>query len=269
MSDFDFRGARDVIWDSGLSVYTKAVFIQLVEHMPHCRPGLARLCQRTSLSRAQVIREIHTLEKLDCIVVTRSNGIGNSYSLADGWNTRLPVSTSNQYPPATGIHEIPDPSPPDTGGVSTSNRTSIHQTPKADLKQDLKQEGKQSRARAKSHSPSKARRTKAVETTLPDSWQPTDEHRAFATENGLELDLELVKFRGYYDGKKCLSWNGRFSTWLANAVTYAKRDSQRIGNTRSRGGPAQPGINPRIQYSDEPEPPPNQKVIPIRKTGAA
>jgi hypothetical protein len=66
-------------------------------------------------------------------------------------------------------------------------------------------------------------------------WQPTDEHRAFAREHGLDLGLEVTAFRGHFDGQPVKSPNGRFATWLANAVKFS----------RERGGGNGSGQRPR------------------------
>jgi len=77
---------------------------------------------------------------------------------------------------------------------------------------------------------------------LPKEWQPSQAHRDLATSNGIDLDLSVVAFRGHYDGKRCKSWNGRFATWLANEIRFARERAQRAAKgpkgsyRRSRAG---------------------------------
>lgn len=65
---------------------------------------------------------------------------------------------------------------------------------------------------------------------IPADWRPTAEHRAFAKEHGLDVELEAYGFRGYWDGQSVKSPNGRFATWLSNSAD----------RRRARGGLQQP-----------------------------
>ena len=66
-------------------------------------------------------------------------------------------------------------------------------------------------------------RVPAVETAIAPDWKPSAAHEAFGAEHGLELALEVVGFLGWADGRKALSWNGTFTTRLANAAKWAKQ----------------------------------------------
>lgn len=59
-------------------------------------------------------------------------------------------------------------------------------------------------------------------TKLPDDWAPSDAHREYASEHGINLDREVFKFRYHAEAndRRQVSWNGTFSTWLANAVDW-------------------------------------------------
>ena len=73
--------------------------------------------------------------------------------------------------------------------------------------------------------PKRTKRTASAtkpETELPEDWKPTDNHKAFAAAHGLDIEVEVVGFRGHYDGKTAVSWNGRFATWLAQSVKFSK-----------------------------------------------
>jgi hypothetical protein len=70
--------------------------------------------------------------------------------------------------------------------------------------------------------PPKRKRKAMVETELPEEWEPTKSHRDFAAEHNLDLKLQVVAFRGHYDGRLEKSWNGRFATWLARKVEWQR-----------------------------------------------
>lgn len=67
--------------------------------------------------------------------------------------------------------------------------------------------------------PERASARKRPATRLAADWQPTDAHQAYAAEHRLNLDREVFKFRHHADAndRRQASWNGAFSTWLANA----------------------------------------------------
>jgi hypothetical protein len=69
---------------------------------------------------------------------------------------------------------------------------------------------------------------------MPADWQPTEAHVAFAAQHGLDLELEVVAFRGWAEGKSTASWNGTFTTRLAN---QAKWNRERARNRVAQGGP--------------------------------
>lgn len=77
-----------------------------------------------------------------------------------------------------------------------------------------------------------------VEVPLPDSWEPSDQARAFARAHGLDLDLEAVSFRGHASAhdRRCVSWHGAFSSWLAKGAGRASaRPIQRDTPTSDLG----------------------------------
>lgn len=72
---------------------------------------------------------------------------------------------------------------------------------------------------------SKSGRRRAPEIRLPDSWQPTDGHRAYAGEHRLDVDAEAFKFRNHAQAndRRQRQWDAAFSTWLARAREYAPK----------------------------------------------
>jgi hypothetical protein len=65
-------------------------------------------------------------------------------------------------------------------------------------------------------------------TRLSPDWEPTVEHKQRATDEGVDLDRELVKFRAHAEetGRTSKNWNGTFTRWLMNAAEYARRDGR-------------------------------------------
>jgi hypothetical protein len=123
--------------------------------------------------------------------------------------------------------------------------------PKTELKTKLKTELKTRETRATKRTGSGSSKSKKPETELPADWQPTTEHVEFAATHAIDLAIEVMKFRGYYDGKTALSWNGRFSTWLGNAVGFAKDRGPR------KRQPVQQGLAEHVVFgSVDDDPPP-------------
>lgn len=62
-------------------------------------------------------------------------------------------------------------------------------------------------------------------TRLPDNWQPTEAHAAFAATNHIDLNHEADKFRDYNraKAKKYVEWNSAFAMWLRNEVKFASQ----------------------------------------------
>lgn len=62
-------------------------------------------------------------------------------------------------------------------------------------------------------------------TRIPDDWAPNDSHRQKALEQGIDLDLEVEKFRDHAiaNGKTFVDWGRGFHTWLNNAKRFEPR----------------------------------------------
>lgn len=72
--------------------------------------------------------------------------------------------------------------------------------------------------------PPKGRKRRPVlpELPIPNPFVPTDKHRAFCAQHGLDLDLEVVGLVAWAEGRTAASWNGTFTTRLVNAVKWRK-----------------------------------------------
>lgn len=103
----------------------------------------------------------------------------------------------------------------------------------------------------KTSSSSSARGRKKPETRLPASWRPTSNHRAYAAEHHLDLDVQAQLFRAHAEehDRRAVVWNGAFTRWLINAAEYQRRNQQqrdqRRPPLRSVSGGYQPFQGPR------------------------
>ena len=65
-------------------------------------------------------------------------------------------------------------------------------------------------------SPNAARKRPAK--PLPDDWQPTDDHRTRAADQGIDLERAAAKFRAHAEAndRRQANWNAAFTQWLLN-----------------------------------------------------
>lgn len=59
-------------------------------------------------------------------------------------------------------------------------------------------------------------------TKLPDDWEPTEAHRVYALEHGVDIDRSARRFRenGTENGTESRNWNQKFQSWLENDAIY-------------------------------------------------
>ncbi|WEV59702.1 helix-turn-helix domain-containing protein [Bifidobacterium sp. ESL0728] len=67
-----------------------------------------------------------------------------------------------------------------------------------------------------------SKQVKHPSTTLPDGWEPTEAHRIYALEHGVDLDHSAKRFRENMtgNGTKSRAWNQKFQAWLENDSIY-------------------------------------------------
>lgn len=91
-------------------------------------------------------------------------------------------------------------------------------------------------------------------TAIPQGWKPNDKHATLASELGIDLNIEALKFHDYAvaNGKTYKDWDAGFRTWLRNAVTFG---GARVGRAADRdsgwGWPEAP--TPPADVLDDPE----------------
>jgi hypothetical protein len=259
---FDLLLAQRCVFRSTLRAPEKLVGLALLDHWSRGSetfPSVQRLATWTSLDRTSVMRALQGLEQRGAILVTRRKGAPNRYEL--GQLTLLPVAESDRStstPVAesdgSGTDVGPAPVAQSDQSLSTTSRTERHppvaesDTTSRTERHEGTQEGTQTRnplekAFALESSPTegapkrngrskgKGKRTGAAPTKLvpiPEDFQPTEEHRALAAKHGIDLELEVIGFKGHYDKQLVASPNGRFTTWLSNQAKWNRQ--------RSRGG---------------------------------
>ena len=72
-------------------------------------------------------------------------------------------------------------------------------------------------------------RKRKPETVLATDWQPTDSHRAFASELGVDCDREARRFRAHAEAndRRMRDWDAAFRMWLDKATDFADGDASR------------------------------------------
>jgi hypothetical protein len=91
-------------------------------------------------------------------------------------------------------------------------------------------------------------------TERPPDWAPTRAHRDYADRHGLDVDLCVDAFRGHHQakGSRFASWDGAFTTWLANEAKWKRERRQpRPGQMVQRG--SLPLRETRPAWLDAPE----------------
>lgn len=79
---------------------------------------------------------------------------------------------------------------------------------------------------------------RSTATAIPDDWTPTDEHRTYAAEHGLDLTAETdaFKFHAHANDRRQVRWNSAFSGWLANSAKWSagRKSAPTRGGTDER-----------------------------------
>jgi hypothetical protein len=132
--------------------------------------------------------------------------------------------------PVTGLHETSEPERNEVPSQSHPNPISPippDAPPPAPPAADAAASERESKGSRKR----RAKRETVAPTSLPSDWQPTAAHRDYAVKHGLDVELEADGFRGWADGRQTGSWDGTFSTRLANAAKW-KRERGVTGKPR-------------------------------------
>jgi len=194
----------------------KLVLLSLADHANatgYCWPSIARIVQRTGLSRATVFRSIETLTGLGLVAQAYEQGKVNKYTLI------LPVSSCDQSHDDTSITVRPHPSHDETPPVSQCDGTSLMVRPEPSL---TIKEPSTKRARA-----------------ISADWEPDQSLLAWAVERAPNVDtnIESEKFINYYlskgDARK--DWAASWRNWIIRATRDYTNGGSRFptrGDTR-------------------------------------
>jgi len=68
---------------------------------------------------------------------------------------------------------------------------------------------------------------------LPDSWEPTAEHRQRCSSEGIDIDSQVQRFKAHAEAndRKQANWNAAFTQWLLNVKSYEKGRARPAGAT--------------------------------------
>lgn len=257
MSDgaFDLLQAQRAVFRSSIRAPEKLIALALLDHWSRGTetfPSVQRLAAWSSLDRTAVMRALQGLERQGAIVVKRQKGVPNRYAL--GQLSLLPVAESDRSPVASGPAPVAESDGLETGAkpepvvesdqssATTSRSERLPPVALSDLtsrseRHEGTQEGTQTRNPLENTlalegsptegAPKRSGRSKgqapAKLVPIPDDFQPTESHRAFAAKHGIDLELEVIGFKGHYENQRVASPNGRFTTWLTNQAKWNKQ----------------------------------------------
>jgi hypothetical protein len=211
-----------VCWPLQMPPTPKAVLMSLADNANdhgECWPSIDRICTRTCLHRATVIRAIGALEQLGHLVADRSNGRKTRYCITpnlDLFEGEKPVAERNQSHNATGS------AAQQTGRAARLDRSQKATKPVAQSDTNRQEPPRTTKATAI-----------ATGTRLPEDWQPSTTLREWAASEfpGINLKAALDEFRDYWKGVP--GQRGRKSDWDAtfrNRVREIARRQPRGSN---------------------------------------
>lgn len=180
--------------------FARLVLISLANHhndgTGRCNPGYRLISQEAGISRSAVTAQIRKLEELEELTVITP---GTSHTAAEyRLNFVQQMDEERQLRPP--------------GEPTTSRLGPTTSTPSGQNLEPI-------------HEPRKSRPSR--------DFQPTDAHREFARENGVDIGREREHWLDWCEanGRKYASVNAGFSTWLRQAVQFgrARPPGQRAG----------------------------------------
>jgi hypothetical protein len=247
---YDYRRARD--WVFGLrregdrvigpfetttTARERLLLLALIEFAPNIAPALGTLAAMTKTDVRTVRRLLRSCELKGLLRVELRPGANSRYVLTLDPGLTVTPGTAPSHP---GHSAPPDctpplalcpPSPGTAPGLPRAQRP-----PKQTTEAVNKADNGISRA-------ARLPKPKRAATPRPETWTPTDAHRAYAKQHGLDLDHQAHLFQSHHDSKGNLfvNWNAAFSTWLANALSFGPRNGP-----RRAVAPVQRGLAPGL-----------------------
>ncbi|MDC9604936.1 helix-turn-helix domain-containing protein [Xenorhabdus griffiniae] len=192
----------------------KLVLIKLADNANdkgECWPSYQHIADHCECSKSAVRSHIDVLIEMGLLI--KENRLGNHNGKGNASNVYylnlsaapMPPKSIPPVPPENrpvSSDDIP-PMPPD--GTRTSHSFEPVKEPAIDISE------KSSRKTENKHS-------------LPDSFFPTEQHQALASELGVNLQEEFLKFTDHHasKGTRFVDWGRALNTWLRNAKTYQR-----------------------------------------------
>jgi len=221
--EVDFRAVRKSIWESDLPSSHRLVALRMVEHLPNMRPSTASLAEHCGLSTDTVQRCISEMEEWGCLRVTRKKGARSKYEFTGSWAYEvesLDEVLDAEQPHHAATSEIQPAAPCGTTSRTMRQPLAAPCGPKQTSKADKEAVGGRTRRKP---------RVVVQPHPMPADWAPSEFHRKYAADNSIDLEVEVVKYRGWAEGRETVSWNGTFTTRLGNVVTWRAERAALLG----------------------------------------
>lgn len=199
-----------------------------------CWPTMGHVAEMAGVSSRQVSTHLSRLEEAGLIRRRRKRSlVGHlgryTFRLNLTTGSRLPV---DQEKPASTRSALPvDQGKPASGGEGVSAGQSQEKSTSGSSQKDENHRKSSVGSHRKPASGHKATTKKQPSRTalarkhrMPDGWQPNDQHRRFAADEGLDLAREQAQFADYHaaKGSTFVDWDAAFRTWLRNAVQFGR-----------------------------------------------
>ena len=175
-----------------------------------CDPSHDFIAKRARMSRRTVIRVIERLEKLGLLSVTQRSKAGlkttSFYSLACDV-TKPSLNTPHDVTWCHNRCDIDD--TPDVTSATNPDVTQCHINQESLRNQEIEPSA---RARAREGYVSHSR-------TCPDGWEPNSDLLRFARiPEGVDIEMELYRFRLHEFRSPVRDWDRKFLGWLSRAT---------------------------------------------------
>ena len=216
-------------------------------------PSFGTLCKVSRVGRTKLIASLAELEARALFTrhaQTRGKGLGsNSYRIpleppTEGLEgERRVVRQANQSTTRTSALRELGSAPGELGVVRLANGGSAPGEPYLlrELPNGTPQGTAQARKRAAACPSVRTSRRRVAESAIPSDWAPTEAHKAYAAKHGLDLQGEVDAFLGWAKGRTQISWDGTFTTRLANQAKWNRARTGTHVPLVQRGGTIREG----------------------------
>jgi hypothetical protein len=240
---FNLLATQRAVFLSALKPLEKLLALALLDHWSRggeTFPSVSRLALCTGLNRTSVMRNISALRTKGAIEA-RARGRGRSHVYNLEPLALLPGAPRNQLPGAVVAESAHLRAlPPVAESATPQHQTGRAERPEAVAQSDRSgrkvvaesdQGGRGERPQVVAESDPKGSNEGTQEGTQsrrarrPLDWQPSDAHRAYASQHGLDVELEAESFRSHHDakGSRFVTWDAAFRTWLTNQVRWNRQ----------------------------------------------